>query len=96
MLFDNYLLQKYLRESPDLTSIEKLVALVLSTYRNSQNGDCFPNQIRLAVDCGLTRQHVNLVVKSLKKKNVVSINREKRKFSRRVVRNYVFSFDKTG
>lgn len=96
-MFDNFKLQQHLRDQRlDLTPTEKLVALILSTYRNKENGQCFPSQQKIALQCGLSRQHVNQTIKALKEKRVISAH--KARFvgvRKKTVINYVFIFDKS-
>ena len=92
-MYDNHGLMRHIRERLDLLSGEKYVALLLATYRNGGNGDCFPNQKRLAFESGMSREHINRMIKQLEVKGVVRVEKGKRRYSRRAVRNYVFLWD---
>lgn len=96
-MYDNAKLQEHSRDQRlDLTPMEKLVAYTISTYRNRQNGECFPSQQRIALRCGISRQHVNGLVKSLKQKRVLDIRKSRfNGVRKRTVTNYVFVFDKS-
>ena len=93
--YDNFELQRYLRDAPGLTLSERCIALVLSTYRNGDTGACFPSQIRLAKRLGVSRQHLNEVVKSLKVKKILKVERTRmHNVRKKTISNYVFLFDK--
>ena len=95
MLFDNWKLQHHIRDRSDLTLSEKAVAFILSTYRNGTTGHCYPSQINLAKQAGISRQHINAIIKSLKQKRVIKVENSKlQNVRKRKVSNYVFLFDK--
>lgn len=55
----------------DLTPTEKLVALAILKYRNSQTGKCFPSRERIAETCTLSVRVVQRAVARLKEIGLV-------------------------
>lgn len=94
-MFDNHKLLCWIRDRLDLTHSEKLIAMMIATYRNGLSGDCFPSRLRISVLSGLSREHVNRIIKSLKEKRVLRVKNSKLKVSRKKVCNYVFLFDES-
>lgn len=89
-MYDLFALQKWIREQKMLTPSEKYIALLISTFRNNTNGDCFPNQVTLSLISGYRRETVNKLIKALVRKGVLTIQRVELKASRHRVRNFVF------
>lgn len=81
--FNNLLDQSMILDRQDLTSTEKLVAVVILSFRNSQNGRCnppvaskTPGKSSICTRTGLSRACVLNAIQSLEKKNVFVIQRE--------------------
>lgn len=81
--FNNLLDQSMILDRQDLTSTEKLVAVVILSFRNSQNGRCnppvaskTPGKVSICTRTGLSRACVLNAIQSLEKKNVFVIQRE--------------------
>lgn len=81
--FNNLLDQSMILDRQDLTSTEKLVAVVILSFRNSQNGRCnppvaskAPGKSSICTRTGLSRACVLNAIQSLEKKNVFVIQRE--------------------
>lgn len=97
MRYKNFALHHHLRDRVDITLSEKAVAFMLSTYRNSETGQCCPSQQLLAERSGVSRQHMNKIIKSLVEKKVLEVKKYRNsKLRRRTMNNYVFVFDKNG
>lgn len=81
--FNNLLDQSMILDRQDLTSTERLVAVVILSFRNSQNGRCnppvaskTPGKVSICTRTGLSRACVLNAIQSLEKKNVFVIQRE--------------------
>lgn len=81
--FNNLLDQSMILDRQDLTSTEKLVAVVILSFRNSQNGRCNPpvaskttGKSSICTRTGLSRACVLNAIQSLEKKNVFVIQKE--------------------
>lgn len=81
--FNNLLDQSMILDRQDLTSTEKLVAVVILSFRNSQNGRCnppvaskTPGKSSICTRTGLSRACVLNAIQSLEKKNVFVIQKE--------------------
>lgn len=93
--FNNLLDQSMILDRQDLTSTEKLVAVVILSFRNSQNGRCnppvaskTPGKSSICTRTGLSRACVLNAIQSLEKKNVFVIQREVGQTS-----NFIFQGD---
>lgn len=63
-------------ESSGLTPTEKLILILLANDANSDTGQCWRSQHRLAEIAGVTRQCVNKTVKALERKGMLSIENQ--------------------
>lgn len=57
----------------DLTTAEWAVLVVLARHVNTKTGACFPSQSTIARKSRLSRQHVNICIKSLVNKGLVRV-----------------------
>lgn len=80
-MVNNYELFKRIRRDCDLTPGEKLIFLLLATYRNSINGKCCPGQRTLATDSGYSQRTVGRYIKSLQDKRKLGVNTSERRRS---------------
>jgi hypothetical protein len=61
------------KKSVDLTSIERLVLMMLALYGNKDGSNIFPSDSTLADDCNLTREHVCRIKSKLCKKGWLKV-----------------------
>lgn len=87
--FNNLLDQSMILDRQDLTSTEKLVAVVILSFRNSQNGRCNPSifsensqKETVCSRSSLTRKCVINAISNLEKKNILKTTKEIGKPSR--------------
>jgi len=57
----------------DLQPSDKLILILLANNANDETGDCFPSQSYLAKRSGLSRGHVNKIIKRLEAGNLVDV-----------------------
>jgi len=68
---NNYVILKRLREDESLLPNEKLIAMILLTFRNTKTGQCSPGQRRLAKNSGYSQPTVSRIITNLISKGII-------------------------
>ena len=80
----------------DLQPSDKLILILLANNSNDETGDCFPSQTYLAKRSGLSRGHVNRIIKRLEAGNLVDIIPQYRDDGGRRSNRYRLNMNVTG
>ena len=80
----------------DLPPSDKLILILLANNANDETGDCFPSQSYLAKRSGLSRGHVNRIIKGLEVVRLVDIIPQYRDDGGRRSNRYRLNINVTG
>lgn len=88
-------LQKLIRDSSGFTFVEKAVLYTLTTYLDENSNTCFPpSQVDLASMCAVSREHMCRIIRSLKAKEVLHVERGWQPYVKARNIRYVLLLDK--
>jgi len=68
---NNYKLMQYIRDNSGLTPNEKLIGMIIISFRNNRTGRCNPGTRRISQASNLSQSTVNRAIKSLINKQVL-------------------------